>query len=368
LAACAPAAQPQAAKSPTPEHTAGVLRAVEVAHGLEHPWGLAFLPDGRMLVTERPGRLRIVDTSGRLSDPLGGVPQVFAHGQGGLLDVVLHPRFAENRYVHLSFSEPGEGGTSGTSVARGRLGKRGLEDVEVIWRQQPKVHSDGHFGSRLVFRPDGTLFIALGERQTAEQRVKAQDLSVGHGKVMRIHPDGRVPDDNPFAGRDVQPEIWSYGHRNIQSAARHPQTGELWVVEHGPRGGDELNRVLPGRNYGWPVIGYGIDYSGERIHRRSSTPGMEQPVYYWDPVIAPAGMIFYTGDAFPEWKGNIFVGSLTPGGIVRLELNDNRVVNEVRYLRDLGRVRDVRQGPDGLLYLLIDSPNGQLLRVERAGK
>jgi glucose/arabinose dehydrogenase len=370
LLACAPTAQPQAPKSPTPDSTPGVVRAVEVAKGLEHPWGLAFLPDGRMLVTERPGRLRIVDKSGKLSEPLSGVPTVFARGQGGLLDVVLHPEFAQNRYVYLSYSEPGEMGTSGTSVARGRLGATGLEDVEVIWRQRPKVRSAGHFGSRLVWRRDGTLFIALGDRQSTAERVKAQDLAVGNGKVMRIHADGSIPQDNPFIGHEgVQPEIWSYGHRNIQSAALHPETGDLWEVEHGPRGGDELNLVLPGRNYGWPVIGYGIEYSGARIHSRAAAPGMEQPVYYWDPVIAPSGMTFYTGDAFPEWKNNIFVGSLTPGALVRLELKDGRVVHEARYLGELGeRIRDVRQGPDGLLYLLTDSPNGRLLRVERAGK
>jgi glucose/arabinose dehydrogenase len=366
---CLPPAAAQAPQSPTPAHTKGAVRMVEVARGLEHPWGLAFLPDGRMLVTERPGRLRIVQRDGRLSPPLTGVPAVFARGQGGLLDAALDPQFAQNRYVYLSFSEPGARGASGTAVARARLGEGRLEDVQVIWRQQPKVQSAGHFGSRLVFRPDGTLFVTLGDRQAGRERGKAQDLSTGHGKVMRIHPGGSVPQDNPFVKRDgVQPEIWSYGHRNIQSAALHPETGELWEVEHGPRGGDELNRVLPGRNYGWPVIGYGIEYSGGRIHERTSAPGMEQPVYYWDPVIAPSGMAFYTGDQFPQWRGHLFIGSLTPGGLVRLELKDGRVVHEARYLRDAGRVRDVRQGLDGFLYLLTDYGDGRLLRVVPAGE
>jgi glucose/arabinose dehydrogenase len=364
LLGCAPAsAQGQAPRSPTPRPVAGAVRAETVARGLEHPWGLAFLPDGRMLVTERPGRLRTVDRQGRLSEPLAGVPVVLARGQGGLLDVALDPRFADNRLVYLSYAEPGSGGVSGTAVARGRLGEGKLEAVQVIYRQQPKVASSAHFGSRLVFTRDGTLFVTQGERFSYSDG--AQDLSVGFGKIMRIHPDGSVPQDNPFVGRrGARPEIWSYGHRNVQSAALDPETGQLWTVEHGARGGDELNRPEAGKNYGWPVISYGVHYSGLKIGEGTAKPGMEQPLYYWDPVIAPSGMVFYTGDAFPDWKGNIFIGSLRPGLLVRLRLDGGRVAQEERYLGDVGeRIRDVRQGPDGLLYLLTDSSDGRILRV-----
>jgi glucose/arabinose dehydrogenase len=335
-----------------------------VAKGLERPWALTFLPDGRILVTERPGRLRIVDRDGRMSKPLSGVPQVSARGQGGLLDVALDPRFAENRLVYLSYAEPGEGNTAGTAVARGRLGEDRLDEVQIIYRQQPKVEGGNHFGSRLVFARDGTLFITQGDRFA--HRNRAQDLSVGFGKIMRVNSDGTVPKDNPFIGRSgAQAEIWSYGHRNVQSAALHPQTGQLWTVEHGARGGDELNHPEAGKNYGWPVITYGVDYSGAKIGEGTAKPGMEQPVYYWDPVIAPSGMTFYTGDAFPGWKGSILIGSLTPGLLVRLTLTDGRVAREERYLGELReRIRDVQQGPDGLLYLVTDSSNGRILRVK----
>jgi aldose sugar dehydrogenase len=355
--------QAQAPRSPTPAPLDGVVRVETVARGLEHPWALEFLPDGRLLVTERPGRVRIVERDGRLSAPLADVPRVQARGQGGLLDVALDPRFADNRLVYLSYAEPGEGGTAGTAVARGRLGDGRLEDVQVIYQQQPKVRGANHFGSRLVFARDGTLFVTQGERfDYADQ---AQDLSSGIGKLVRINPDGSVPRDNPFVGRKgVRPEIWSYGHRNIQSAAVHPQTGQLWTVEHGARGGDELNRPEAGKNYGWPVISYGVHYSGAKIGEGTAKPGMEQPVYYWDPVIAPSGMAFYTGEAFPDWRGSILIGSLRPGLLVRLTLEDGRVGREERYLADLDeRIRDVRQGPDGLLYLLTDSRDGRLLQV-----
>jgi glucose/arabinose dehydrogenase len=307
--------------------------------------------------------VRIIERDGRLSAPLADVPRVQARGQGGLLDVALDPRFADNRLVYLSYAEPGEGGTAGTAVARGRLGDGRLEDVQVIYQQQPKVRGANHFGSRLVFARDGTLFVTQGERfDYADQ---AQDLSSGIGKLVRINPDGSVPRDNPFVGRKgVRPEIWSYGHRNIQSAALHPQTGQLWTVEHGARGGDELNRPEAGKNYGWPVISYGVHYSGAKIGEGTAKPGMEQPVYYWDPVIAPSGMAFYTGEAFPDWRGSILIGSLRPGLLVRLTLEGGRVGREERYLADLDeRIRDVRQGPDGLLYLLTDSRDGRLLRV-----
>jgi glucose/arabinose dehydrogenase len=318
-----------------------------------------------MLVTERPGRLRIVDR-GRASEPLGGVPPVAARGQGGLLDIALDPRFAENRLVYLSYAEPGPSGTAGTAVARGRLGEGRLDGVQVIYRQRPKVQGPNHFGSRLVFARDGTLFVTQGDRFT--YRDGAQDLSVDFGKIMRINPDGSVPADNPFVGRpNARPEIWSYGHRNVQAAALDPRTGQLWTVEHGARGGDELNHPEAGKNYGWPVITYGIDYSGAKIGEGTARPGMEQPVYYWDPVIAPSGMTFYTGDAFPGWKGSALVGSLRPGLLVRLTLENGRVTREERYLGDLGeRIRNVRQGPDGLLYLLTDSSDGRILQVKPA--
>ncbi|MDQ3696916.1 MAG: PQQ-dependent sugar dehydrogenase [Gemmatimonadota bacterium] len=351
-----------AQRSPTPAPVAGVVRVETVARGLEHPWALALLPDGRMLVTERPGRVRLVEPDGRLSEPLSGVPPVVARGQGGLLDVAIDPAFAENRLVYLSYAEPGEGG-AGTAVARGRLGEGGLENVRVIYRQQPKVSGGNHFGSRLVFGRDGALFVTQGDR--FGHRERAQDLSSGIGKIIRLNADGSVPRDNPFVGRDgARPEIWSYGHRNIQAAALHPETGQLWTVEHGARGGDELNHPEAGKNYGWPVITYGVDYSGMRIGEGTARAGMEQPVYYWDPVIAPSGMTFYTGDAFPDWRGSILVGSLQPGLLVRLTLEDGRVAREERYLGDLGeRIRDVQQAPDGLLYLVTDSSNGRILRV-----
>jgi aldose sugar dehydrogenase len=350
----------EAPRSPTPASVALPGRQVDVAGGLEHPWGLAFLPDGRMLVTERPGRLRMV-SGGKLSEPLAGVPQVRAGGQGGMLDVALSLRFAQDRLVYLSFSEPGDGG-AGTAVARGRLSEHGLEETQTIWRQQPKAGSGLHWGSRLIFRPDGTLFITLGDRGS---RDLAQDLSTTVGKVIRIHPDGKVPDDNPFVGRDgARPEIWSYGHRNVQGATLDAR-GQLWTVEHGARGGDELNNPQRGRNYGWPTITYGVDYTGFKIGVGTAQPGMEQPVYYWDPVIAPSGATFYTGNAFPEWRGDLLVGSLSPGGLVRLRLADGRVTAESRYVIDPGeRVRDVRQGPDGMIYLLTDSRRGRIIRLE----
>ena len=349
-------------RSPTPKPIRGTVTTETVASGLKHPWALAFLPDGRILVTERPGRLRIVAPSGRVSEPLGGVPKVQAGGQGGLLDVAIDPKFTENRLVYLSYSEPGEGG-AGTAVARGRLGEAELENVQVIYRQQPKVEGNGHFGSRLVFAEDGTLFVTQGDRQG--YREQAQDLGSGLGKLVRINPDGSIPDDNPFVGRSgARPEIYSYGHRSMQAAALHPETGRLWTVEHGARGGDELNHPEAGKNYGWPVITYGRDYSGAKIGEGTAKEGMEQPVYYWDPVIAPSGAVWYTGDRYPEWKGSLFVGSMQPGALVRLTVEDGRVTSEERYLAELGdRIRDVQQGPDGLLYVVTDEDEGRVLRV-----
>jgi glucose/arabinose dehydrogenase len=366
LMACAPApVQGQAPRSPTPGSVKGVVQVRSIVKGLEHPWGLEFLPDKRMLITERPGRLRVVGPDGRVSEPLTGVPQVYASGQGGLLDVALSPTFDKDRLVYLSFAEAGEGG-AGTAVARGRLGERGLENTQVIWRQHPKVGGSNHWGSRIVFRPDGTLFVTLGERFNHSER--AQDLSTTLGKVVRINPDGSAPRDNPFVKRDgARPEIWSYGHRNVQAAALHPDTGELWTVEHGARGGDELNHPEAGKNYGWPVISYGTHYTLLKIGEGTAKAGMEQPVYYWDPVIAPSGMTIYAGDLFAGWKNNVLIGSLTPGGLVRLVMKDGKVAQEERYLGDLReRIRDVRQGPDGSLYLLTDSREGQILRITPA--
>ena len=357
--------QAQAPRSPTPAPVKGVVDVQTIAKGLEHPWSLAFLPDKRMLVTERPGRLRLVGPDGRVSEPLTGVPQVYASGQGGLLDVALSPTFDKDRLVYLSFAESGEGG-AGTAVARGRLGERGLENTQVIWRQQPKVSGPNHWGSRIVFRPDGTLFVTLGERFNYSER--AQDLAATLGKIVRINPDGSAPRDNPFVNRaGAQPEIWSYGHRNVQAAALDPETGQLWTVEHGARGGDELNHPEAGKNYGWPVISYGVHYSYFKIGEGTAKQGMEQPVYYWDPVIAPSGMVFYTGNLFAGWKNNVLIGSLTPGGLVRLVMKDGKVAQEERYLGDLReRIRDVGQAPDGSLYLLTDARNGQILRITPA--
>jgi glucose/arabinose dehydrogenase len=339
-----------------------------VARNLENPWGLAFLPDNRMLVTERPGRLRIADASGNLSEPLQGVPRVAARGQGGLLDVAVDPNFAQNRLVYLSFAEDRGEGRAGTSVARGRLNADGtaLEAVQIIFRQEPAHTGPNHWGSRLVFDRDGNLFVTLGDR--FDLRAQAQNPANHLGKIVHIKPDGGAAPGNPFLNReDAKPEIWSLGHRNLQSAALHPTTGELWTVEHGARGGDEVNIPQKGRNYGWPVISYGVDYSGAKIGEGTKKAGLEQPVYYWDPSIAPSGMAFYTGDKFPAWRGSILVGALAGKLVSRLETNGNRVTGEERMLQQLSeRVRDVRQGPDGLVYLLTDSRNGRILRMKPA--
>ncbi|HET7006893.1 MAG TPA: PQQ-dependent sugar dehydrogenase, partial [Candidatus Binatia bacterium] len=350
---CVGSASAQAQRSPQPKALEGELQVTTVAKGLDHPWGIELLPDGALLVTERAGRLRMVTADGRISQPLTGVPKVFANGQGGLLDVVLSPNFAQDRLIYFSYAEPGEGG-AGTAVARGRLGEGLVDAVQIIWRQAPKVQGPNHFGSRLAFARDGNLFVTLGDR--FKYRDQAQNLANTLGKVVRIQPDGTIPKGNPFVGRDgVKPEIWSYGHRNVQAATIHPETGQLWTVEHGARGGDELNHPQAGKNYGWPVITYGVDYSGAKIGEGTSKPSMEQPVYYWDPVIAPSGALFYTGKALPQWRGNLLIGSLQPGLLVRLEMAGDRVNNEARYLGDLKeRVRDVQQAPDGSLYLITD--------------
>ena len=349
--------------------SAGELEARTIARGLVNPWALAFLPDGTMLVTERAGSMRIVTREGQVSPPLKGVPEVWASGQGGLLDVVVDKSFAQNRTVYFCFAERTEGGGR-TAVARARLddGKSALGDVEVIFRQQGPLSSGNHYGCRIAQAEDGNLFVTLGDHFT--YRDQAQSLDNHLGKVIRIAPDGSVPSGNPFAGRaDAKPEIWSYGHRNPQSLAIHPDSGELWEIEHGPRGGDEVNLIGKGKNYGWPVIGYGIDYSGAKIHAATAKDGMEQPLKYWVPSIAPSGMAFYTGQLFPKWNGSLFTGALRGAMLVRLTLNGNTVTAEERLLQNLNeRIRDVRQGPDGALWLLTDSANGRLLRVTPASK
>ena len=329
---------------------------------LENPWSLAFLPDGRMLVTERPGHLRIINKDGRVSAPLGGVPEVTEWGQGGLFDVVLHPDFSSNGLVYIAYAGPGAGGV-GTEVARGRLQGNALVGTQVIFRMAPKSRGGRHFGGRLVFDPNGLLYVTLGDRG---DRPRAQRMNDHAGSVIRITDTGRVPTDNPFTNDSrARPEIYTLGNRNLQGAALHPATGALWTHEHGPQGGDEINIIHAGTNYGWPLITYGANYgSGTKIGEGTHKDGMAQPLYYWDPSIAPSGMAFYTGKHFPKWKGNLFVGSLKFETLVRLELDGEKVVHEERILEGrLGRIRDVRQGPDGLLYLLTDETSGILARL-----
>jgi aldose sugar dehydrogenase len=346
----------------------GRAKATEVAKGLEQPWALTFLPGdtaGRMLVTERDGNMRIVAPDGRISAPLAGVPKVHARNQGGLLDVVAAPDFATTRTIFFSYSEPSDSGAR-TVVARAKLSANAdrLEDVRVIFGQADRLDGGHHFGSRIVFARDGTLWVGLGDRYSGKD--KAQTLDSHLGKVIRINQDGSVPNDNPFAkDAKAKKEIWSYGHRNIQGAAMHPNTGKLWTHEHGPRGGDELNVTEPSKNYGWPVIGYGVEYSGLRAHDTSTKSGMEQPVHYWVPSIAPSGMAFYTASRFPQWKDSLFVGALAGEHLARLTLDGERVVREERLLGDRKeRIRDVRMGPDGYVYVLTGERNGKILRVE----
>jgi aldose sugar dehydrogenase len=342
------------------------FRVVEVANGLANPWSLAFLPGGDMLVTERPGRLRLIRNGKLEREPIAGAPKVAARGQGGLLDVALHPNFAQNRFVYLSYAADGEGG-AGTEVMRAKLSGNSLEEGKVIFRVEPKTGGANHYGSRLLFAPDGTLFITLGDRFT--YRDEAQNLGNHLGTIVRVKDDGTVPDDNPFKARaGAKPEIFSYGHRNTQGIALRPGTPQIWQHEHGPRGGDELNLLKAGANYGWPKITYGVDYSGAIISDKKEAPGMEQPVVYWVPSIAPSGMAFYDGDKFPAWKGNLFVGALALTHLRRIKLDGNRVTSQEVLLDNLGeRIRDVRNGPDGFLYLVTDSSgNGRVLRLEPA--
>ncbi|MET0049941.1 MAG: PQQ-dependent sugar dehydrogenase [Candidatus Thiodiazotropha sp.] len=334
-----------------------------VTEGLSHPWSLAFLPDGRILVTERRGDLRLISADGRLDPrPIEGLPSIHQHGQGGLLDVVLHPNFADNHWVYLSYAEPGVDGY-GTAVARGRLEDHRLSEVQVIYRMARKTNTRQHFGSRLVFDRDGYLYITQGDRG---DRPRAQDLQDHAGSLIRLHDDGTIPQDNPFVdSKRALPEIFSYGHRNMQGAALNPWSGRVWTHEHGPQGGDEINLPQAGKNYGWPVITYGVNYViGTQIGEGTHKPGMEQPIYHWTPSIAPSGMAFYTADRYPGWQGNLFVGSLKFQLLVRLELDGETITHEERILKGtFGRIRDVRQGPDGLLYLLTDEDQGRLVRL-----
>lgn len=358
----------QAAPERTFPSEEGTLKVATLAEGLKHPWALAFLPDNQgILVTERQGNLRVIGAEGRVGAPLSGVPEVWAKGQGGLLDVVLSPTFAKDRLVYLSYAEGGgEAGKAGTAVGRGRLSSdlSKLEDFNVIFRQEPKLSSGNHFGSRLVFDRDGYLFIALGENN---ERPTAQDLDKLQGKVVRILPDGEIPRDNPFVGqKNVQPAIWSYGHRNQQGAALNPWTGQLWTHEHGPRGGDEINIPKPGKNYGWPLATHGINYSLTPIPeaRGKTVEGTVAPHHVWEKSPAISGMAFYDGGRFKPWDHNLFIGALAAQAVIRLQLDGDRIVHEERMLGQLNaRVRDVRVGPDGFLYLLTDEEDGALLKV-----
>jgi glucose/arabinose dehydrogenase len=349
-------------------------RVVPVVEGLVNPWSIAVLPGGDMLVTERPGRLRLIRGGVLQPEPIAGVPAVRAQGQGGLLDVVLHPNFATNQLVYLSFSKPNaQGNQATTAVVRGRLEGNRLTNVQEIFEAVAWSGGGNHFGSRLAFDSQGYLFITVGDRGVSPsgdlEAHPAQNRMNHQGSVIRLHDDGRVPTDNPFVGRaDALPEIWSYGHRNLQGLAIHPTTGDIWEIEHGAQGGDELNRIQPGLNYGWPVIGMGVNYGGARIHASTERAGMEQPIHYWVPSIATSGLMIYTGDRFPEWRGNIFVGGLAGQQIARLTMNGQRVVSEETIVQGRGRVRDIRQGPDGLIYLALDAANGAtVVRLEPVG-
>ena len=359
------------AQAPAPTAAGPSVTAQTVATGLQHPWAVAFLPEGRFLVTERPGRLRVVDADGKLQPPVQGLPEVAAGGQGGLLDVVTDSDFARNRTLYFCYSEPGQGTTNSTALASARLSadRQRLENVKVLFSQKPKVSSANHFGCRIVERtvagkPDGTLFLTLGDRYS--RREDAQKLDNHLGKIVRVGKDGSVPKDNPFVGQaGALPEIWSYGHRNSQGATLAPD-GTLWQHEHGAQGGDEINLPQAGKNYGWPVVTFGVDYDGSKIGTgQSAAPGMAPPLHHWTPSIAPSGMAFLTSDRYGAgWKGDLFMGSLKFQYLDRIELKGGKVAAEHRLLEGIGRVRDVRQGPDGLLYLVTDSPMGKLIRVQ----
>ena len=361
-----PWAQAQSAATPSKSAaTNGSAKALVVAEGLDHPWALAFLPGepaGRMLVTERVGKMRVVSADGKVGAPLAGLPAVHAVAQGGLLDVVTAPDFAQSRTIYFSFAQP-VSGRARTAVASAQLGDDKIENVKVIFAQADIVGGGAHFGSRIVIAKDGSLFITTGERYS--EKDKSQSLETHLGKVIHINADGSIPNDNPFVNTaDARKEIWSYGHRNMQGAAINPTSGKLWTHEHGPQGGDEINVPLAGKNYGWPVIGYGIDYSGLLMHESSAKAGMEQPIHFWVPSIAPSGMAFYSADRFPQWKNSLFIGALAGQHLARLTVDGEKVIAEERLLANRKeRFRDVRQGPDGYIYALTDEANGKILRV-----
>lgn len=365
-------ATPGDAQSPTQRSAYHNYRVVTVAEGLRNPWSIAFLPDGDMLVTERPGRLRVVRNGRLLPDPVAGLPAIRVGGQGGLLDVVPHPDFARNRLLYFSYSKPNADSSEGTTaVARGTLSNDRLTNVQEIFEAKVWSRGRGHHGSRLAFDRNGYLFISLGDRQVPPQgdleAHPAQDLSNHFGTIVRLHEDGRVPADNPFVNRaGALPEIWSYGHRNVQGLVIHPETGDVWATEHGPQGGDELNLISAGKNYGWPVVGYGVNYrSGSAIHSGTMRQGMESPTHIWVPSIATSGLMLYTGTAFPEWRGSLFVGGMAGEQLARLTFDGQRVVSEETLVERLGRIRDVRQGPDGFIYLAIDHRQGEPTAIVR---
>jgi len=365
-----------AGQTRAPEQKLGVgFQTTTVATGLKTPWGMTFLPDGRILVTEKAGALRIVGKDGIVSEPVAGAPTVLNRGQGGLLDVAVDPAFAKTRYVYLSYAEPQADGTNNTAVARARLvdgAAPKLDGLTVIYHQTPSLNSPLHFGSRLVFGKDGTLFVTQGDRFIPPGQAQSQDLNSDLGKVVRINADGSVPRDNPFVGQaGKRPEIWSYGHRNIQAAVVHPQTGELWTVEYGPQGGDELNIARKGKNYGWPIISYGVNYGPAKTPitgGETQRAGMEQPLYYWDPVIAPSGLVLYTGSLFPAWKNSLLIAGMQPQGlpggfVTRVTVKDERVIGEERLDLPPGYWRDIRQGPDGAVYLLKGGAAGEIVKL-----